>query len=232
MPMTLKRKWILPNASKHIKKHQLPYIEFNVLIGKKAQIPSRLIIYPADQATYEKRVRKTQKQTKSCGHNVSDEFKTRAKMTLYITNTDPAIIPAANIKKVYGLRWQIELTFKIWKSQAKINQVKNMKMHRFECQLIAKLIWLLMHRTTYQCLPVRQAGITQQANYNGPEDTCSIWKYYKHAYRVNDTLRSTIIQPDKLYALVTQLTHIAEQLLILEIKKGKISHYEALITLT
>lgn len=209
---------------KRIKKYKLPYLELNVLIGKKAQLSARMIIYPADQDTYEQRLRKTQKQAKSCGNNVSDNFKTRAKLSIYITNADAEIIPASQVKPIYSLRWQIELTFKVWKSQGQINQIKEMKIHRFECQLIAKLIWLLIHRNLYQ-------GITQLANYSKPEHTCSIWKYYKHVYRINDTLRSVISQPNKLYGLVTELIQTAEQFLILEVKNGKTSHYETIKSL-
>ncbi len=94
-------------------RYKLPYLEYNVLIGKKAQIPCRLIIYPVDKSTYERRLRKTSKQAKSCGHQVGKEFKTRAKMTIYVTNVDQDILASDKIKQIYGLRWQIELTFKV-----------------------------------------------------------------------------------------------------------------------
>lgn len=211
-------------CQKKLKKHNLPYLEYKVLIGKKAQIPNRLIIYPVDNDTYERRLRKTYKQAKSCGHQVSDTFKTRSRLTLYITNAGQDKLPTCNIKKLYGLRWQIELTFKIWKSQVKIHQVKEMKIQRFQCQLIAKLIWLLIHWKIFKYL-------TRWVNYNHPDKSPSIWKYYKHAHRINNLVREIIRKPDRLKELLENLTQIACCLLLLETKKGKVSHYETLTTL-
>jgi len=210
-------------CQKKLKKHNLPYLAYNVLIGKKAQIPCRLVIYPVDKSTFERRMRKTNKQAKSYGNQVSDAYKSRAWLTTYITNTDENMMPASKIKEIYSLRWQIELTFKIWKSQAEIAKVKEMKIHRFECQLIAKLIWLLAH--------MKIGGfLTQLINKQLPGKTLSFWKYYKHAYRINYLVREIITKPDKLVLLLQDLINIA-QLLLLEPKKGKQSHYDTLMSL-
>jgi len=210
---------------KLIKKHKLSYLEYKVLIGKTAQIPSRLIIYPVDQATYDKRISKTHKHAKSKGLQVSDAFKIRSKLTLFITNAEENRLPIGNIRRIYGLRWQIELTFKIWKSQAKVHQVKEMKIHRFQCQLIAKLIWLLVHWKIFKYL-------TEWVNYSYLGKSASIWKYFKHAYRINNLVRQIMTIPDKLLSLLQNLTKVACSLILLETKKGKISHYDALMSLT
>jgi hypothetical protein len=42
---------------------------------------------PADDGAYGKRVRKT-KQARSAGNNVSEEFGTRCRLNLFITNVD------------------------------------------------------------------------------------------------------------------------------------------------
>ncbi len=211
-------------CQKKLKRHNLPYLQYNVLIGKKAQIPCRLIIHPVNKSTYERRLRKTQKQAKSCGHQVSDTYKSRTRLTTYVTNTDEKMLPANKIKCVYGLRWQIELTFKVWKSQTKIDKVKEMKIYRFECQLIAKLIWLIAHMKISNYL-------TQLTNKHLPGKTLSLWKYYKHAFRINYLVRQIITNPDKLVLLLQGLSKFAQSLL-LESKKGKPSHYDVLMNLT
>ena len=210
---------------KKLKKYGLPYLEYQVTIGKKARIPCRLVIHRVDQSTYENRIRKTSKQAKSSGHQVSDGFKARAWLTAYVTNTTEAMIPASKIKQVYGLRWQIELTFKVWKSQGSIDKIKEMKICRFECQLIARLIWLLVHMKIYNSL-------TALINDQLPDDTLSIWKYYKHAYRINYLIREIITSSDKLFILLESLKLIAQNLFLLETKKGKKSHYQAIKSLT
>lgn len=206
---------------KKMKKHQLSYLEYDVLVGKKAQIPSRLILSAVDDATYEKRLRKTQKQAKSYGNGVSDGFKARARLNLFITNAPQLWIPAEKVRSVYGLRWQIELIFKIWKSQAKINAIKQMNIHRFECQLIGKIIWLLINWRVYRWL-------TQQINQRYPARTCSVWKYYKAAFRISHQLRQVIMHPKKVIHLLDTLINMAKTQFLLECKKGKQSHYQAL----
>ena len=211
-------------CQKKIKKYNLPYLEFNVSIGRDAQLPCRLIIYPVDRDTYEKRLRATSKQAKSCGYQVSEDFKSKSHLTLYITNVQDDKLPASAIKKTYGLRWQIELFFKIWKSQGNIDKVKEMKLHRFECQLIAKLIWLIIHWKIFCC-------VKDHLKHNQKDKSCSVWKYYKHAFTINTLVRDIITKPDKLLILILDLTHIASNQFSLEEKNGKTAHYKTLSAL-
>jgi hypothetical protein len=203
---------------KKIKKYNLPYIHYNVVVGKDAQIPCRLIIYPVDQATYEKRVRKTTKQANGYGYQVSDNFKCRAQLNLYITNVSEEKLPSPIIKKTYGLRWQIELFFKIWKSQARIDTVKGMKLQRFECQLIAKLLWLVIQWKIFQFV-VR----SMSDKYHG--ESCSMWKYFKHAYRTNSMIRTILTKPQKMIRMLIDVARIALTQFRLEEKNGKTSHH-------
>lgn len=208
-------------CQKKIRKYNLPYLQYTVVIGKDAQLPCRLIIYPVDRDTYEKRMRKTAKQATSYGHKVSEAFKCKAQLTLYITNVPEDKLPAPAIKKTYGLRWQIELFFKIWKSQANIDHAKEMKLHRFECQLIAKLLWLIIHWKIFQCVVVN-------VNHRQKDKSCSMWKYYKHAFRINTVVRNILTKPDKLKSLLYDLVNIAVNQFSLEEKKGKTAFYKTL----
>lgn len=205
-------------CSKKIKKYNLPYIHYNVAVGKDALLPCRLIIYPVDQATYEKRVRKTTKQNKGYGYQVSANFKCRAQLNIYITNVSEEKLPSSIIKKTYGLRWQIELFFKIWKSQAKIDTIKGMKLQRFECQLIAKLLWLVIQWRIFQFV-----ARSVSEKYHG--ESCSVWKYFKHAYRTNSIIRIILTQPRKMMHMLIDVARIAFTQFRLEEKKGKTSYH-------
>jgi len=46
---------------------------------------------------------------------------------------------------MYKLRWQIELTFKNWKSDYGIDNVRSMSYNRFMCLMYAKLILILIN---------------------------------------------------------------------------------------
>lgn len=206
---------------KKIKKHNLPYLHYNVVVGKEALIPCRLIIYPVDQATYEKRVRKTTKQANGYGYQVSDNFKCRAQLNLYITNVPEENLPSQVVKKTYGLRWQIELFFKVWKTQARIDTVKGMKIHRFECQLIAKLLWLVIQWKIFR-FAVKGVSDTHRG------ESCSIWKYFKHAYRINSMFRTILTKPQKLICMLLDVARIALTQFRLEERDRKASHHKAL----
>ena len=188
-------------------------------------MPCRLIIYPVDQNTYEKRVHQITKYANRCGYKVSEDFKCKAHLTLYITNVPEDKLPASAIKKTYGLRWQIEIFFKIWKSQVNIDKVKEMKLHRFECQLIAKLIWLITHWKIF-------CYLADYLKHNQKDKSCSVWKYYKHAFRINTLVRDIITKPDKLLILLLDLTEMAVNQFSLEEKNGKTAHYKTLSALT
>src|SRR5438874_3773167 len=45
---------------------------------------------------------------------------------------------------IYGLRWQIELLFRMWKSLLLIEHTKGMNIFRFECFLYGRLIFILL----------------------------------------------------------------------------------------
>src|SRR6185295_11744150 len=45
--------------------------------------------------------------------------------------------------EVYGVRWQVELAFKLFKSDAKLETSLGSEKHRVECEFYAKLIALL-----------------------------------------------------------------------------------------
>jgi hypothetical protein len=48
------------------------------------------------------------------------------------------------IQKIYSLRWQIEIMFKIWKLLFNIHQVNKVKVERFKCFIYGRLISLVL----------------------------------------------------------------------------------------
>ncbi len=100
-----------------------------------------------------------------------------------------------------------------------------MKLERFECQLIAKLIWLLFHMKIYHYL-------THAVNSQFSGKTISLWKYYRHVYSINYLIRKIMSNQKELCILLTGLIDLSKHLLLLETKKYKLSHYETFILLT
>ena len=196
--------------SKKIKKYSLPLMEIDILIkvGKEL-IPSRLIISPVDEKTYKKRLDKAQKESKRRGYKVSDGYKISASLNLFITNTPKQYLATQQVRATYSLRWQIELIFKVWKSQAHINKVKAIKIQRFQCELTARLLWILLN---WQALRLTQ----QYMNIK-----CSVWKFYKVACRLSLQLRQVFREQKSVTEWVSKLFSLANKKYCTEVKKGK-----------
>ena len=60
--------------------------------------------------------------------------------TVYITNVEAAKLSGEEAAVLYRLRWQIELLFKLWKSQCEIDQWQSSKAWAIMCELYAKVI--------------------------------------------------------------------------------------------
>ncbi len=127
---------------KSMKLKKLAIVEKEVYIGKEELFKTKMIIETLPEKHYKERIRKAEKNARKKGKTLSQKYKARQAMNIFITNTD---ISFKDIRLLYSLRWQIELMFKIWKSIGEINKVKKMKIERFECCLFAKLIWIVLN---------------------------------------------------------------------------------------
>ena len=136
-----------------MEKRGLSMMEKEVYLGKKAKLKTRLVIHRLPAEEVEKRLRKAKQNNKKKGRNgLSKEYIARAHLNLFITNVAAQIVPTRNVWRLYRLRWQIELTFKIWKSICDIEKVKKVKKDRLECYIYSKLIlivlgWKIIWRT-------------------------------------------------------------------------------------
>lgn len=119
--------------------------EIQAKIGEADRFPTRLILEIVPPDVYEKRLKKNNKEAKKSGYKVSEEYKARARFNLMITNVSQEDLPTDKVYLMYKLRWQIELTFKNWKSDYGIDNVRSMSYNRFMCLMYAKLILILIN---------------------------------------------------------------------------------------
>ena len=117
------------------------YISLNRNKSKKLQI--RLVMFAAPEKVVKKRMAKRVKKGKKQA-NCSEATKANNKVSFYITNVPEDILSDEQIRKGYHLRWAIELTFKIWKSIFKLNEIKDMSPWRFLTLFYFKLILILI----------------------------------------------------------------------------------------
>jgi len=119
-------------------------IEEKVFLDKDMTLEVRLFIYLLPLDVYRERMRKANLKAKKKGRRLSKEFKARARLNLFITSASEDVLGIDTAWKVYTLRWQIELGFKVWKSLWKIDKVKKVKKERLECYIWSKLFIIVL----------------------------------------------------------------------------------------
>ena len=77
--------------------------------------------------------------------NPSREHLALCRWAIYITNASQQILPMKSISQAYGLRWQIEIIFKTWKSHCHFNTVSPFATKELiEASIYGKLIFAVL----------------------------------------------------------------------------------------
>ena len=134
----------LSEITAYMKKNNLTIRQIEVYLGKEYRLPVRLIIERLPEAQVAIRLRKANEIALKKGRKVSRRYKAKIHLNLFITNTTPEQIPMTQVWPLYRLRWQIELIFKIWKSICDIDKVKKVKLHRLECYIYGRLLYIIL----------------------------------------------------------------------------------------
>jgi hypothetical protein len=168
-------------------KTQVLSMEMEVHIYEKEKLGCRLIIERVGDDEYKRRLVNATKKAKSRGVGVSDAHKLRCRYNTFITNVAKEILPFEKMRKTYYLRWQIELVFKTWKSFFEINKVKKVKKERMECQLLAKLIWILLNWRLFQTCNSYLRIVKAEVGI-------STIKFFKRCLKFSESLRKVVIK--------------------------------------
>lgn len=116
--------------------------EYEVELGgdekvRKALGKVRLVIQRLPRRAVKQKMKKLKDDARRKSFTPTKEQKLLCHFNVYITNAQADKLPIESIRGLYGIRWQIELTFKIWKSIFSIDKVKEVKIERFRCFFLA-----------------------------------------------------------------------------------------------
>jgi hypothetical protein len=127
---------------KNLRAHQT---EVEVYL-KKGQLTTktRLVIEKVPDHVKAQRLRKLNQISRKKGYKTRKRIKILAGFNLYITNAPATGIPREQIRALYGIRWQIELIFKNWKSNFALAKVTGKRPERIKCMLYAKLLFIFI----------------------------------------------------------------------------------------
>lgn len=201
---------------------KLNTIEKDVYLSKEKDIKTRLVIELLPEKEYEKRVRKIKQEAQKKGRNVSKDRIVRARLNLFITNIPQELLAPDKLRDLYRLRWQVELIFKTWKSFSKIHETRPMKIERFNTNLYAKLLLILMN---WKIL-----WDTLICYWESKGILISLIKFYKRLVCRQKEITKTITQsPEELKNEILKLLTLPKAIIKLEKKKGKLSLLELIL---
>lgn len=118
--------------------------EIEVVFGANQEVTARLIIAPVPPKVVAERRRKAKESARKQGRTLSQTTLNRLAWTLLLANASPEQLPTSTVLEVYCVRWQIELVFKLFKSDAKLETTSATEPNRVKCEFYAKLIAVLL----------------------------------------------------------------------------------------
>lgn len=118
--------------------------EWAVQMGVRQKLDCRLIARRVAKEEQEARKRRTAKTAKRKGRSVSAAAEARCEWDVVVTNVPQELLSAEEVWVLLGVRWQIELLFKLWKSHGKLDVSRGVLPARVLCELYAKFIALLV----------------------------------------------------------------------------------------
>ncbi|NIV70743.1 MAG: IS4 family transposase, partial [Phycisphaerae bacterium] len=152
-------------------------IDHEIRLGKSKQLPCRLVAERVPAAVVQQRRQRLEEEARHRQQSVSQKAWALAHWTIYITNVPPIMVTVEAVLALGRLRWQIELLFKLWKSDLQIDKWRSQNPDRILCELYAKLIgaivthWLLLvscwanpQRSLRQAIPTIRGLAWQFAN--------------------------------------------------------------------
>jgi hypothetical protein len=119
-------------------------LDVPVLVSDIHPTPARLLAIRVPQEVAERRRRKLREDATRRQKSVSQRSFALADWTILVTNVPDNLLSLADALIIIRARWQIELLFKLWKSQGRIDEWRSSKPWRILCEVYAKLLAMLL----------------------------------------------------------------------------------------
>lgn len=118
--------------------------ERECLIGAKERLRCRLVAVRMPQEVADRRRQKAKETARRKGRTPSERQLALLDWALYVTNVPAEMLDVEQILALYPVRWQVELFFKLWKSQCALDRVAGRRRERVLCELYAKMTGIVV----------------------------------------------------------------------------------------
>jgi len=141
------RKWKL---ARYLARQRGDRLDRPVWVGVGRRLRCRLLAIRAPEEVAAKRRRQAHEQAQGHGNEVSADKLAVCGWTVFISNVPRWLLALQEAWVLYRVRWQIELLFKLWKSDGQIDASRSAQPYRVLSEVYAKLLgmvvqhWLLL----------------------------------------------------------------------------------------
>lgn len=119
--------------------------EIEIYIKKDYQFSkARLVIEKVPLEVKDIRLRKLELSSKRHGQTTKERTKLFQAYNIYVSNIEDRYLSNNNFRKLYGIRWQIELVFKNWKSNFNLDKVSGIRIERVKCMIYSRLVLIFI----------------------------------------------------------------------------------------
>jgi hypothetical protein len=119
-------------------------VDIPVALGARKQVQARLIAKKMSEEV----VKRRREQLKEQAHKQCKPINPRqwelVQWAIVLTNVPLSMLSAAEAMALMRARWQIELLWKLWKDQGKVDEWQTTNPERILCELYAKLLGMLV----------------------------------------------------------------------------------------
>ena len=118
--------------------------EMQVKVGRAEQVSARLLLWKVPQEQAARRRAKMKENAQNQGRQPTQKNLALCDWNLMITNIEIGKLSLEEAYVLYGVRWQIELMFKLWKTHGRLGHSRSQKPERILCELYVKLLGVLL----------------------------------------------------------------------------------------
>jgi hypothetical protein len=177
-------------------------VERTVLLGSQHHLPCRLLAFPLTQEAADRRRYKAKQKAKREGKAITKPHLALLGWFILVSNVPDTMLTLAQVPRVYRIRWQIELTFKLWKSYGGLRHLAGWRQERLLTELYARLIGLVL--TQFLLAPLR---LPFGPAANREVSPVQVRKILQRFARL---LNQALLTPDRLLPLLQEMfSHIS-----------------------
>jgi hypothetical protein len=119
-------------------------VDIPVALGARKQVQARLIAKQMSEEVIKRRREQLKEQARKQCKPINPRQWELVQWAIVLTNVPRSMLSAAEAMALMRARWQIELLWKVWKDQGKVDEWQTANPERILCELYAKLLGMLV----------------------------------------------------------------------------------------